>query len=77
MVAVAHISNVLGTINPVAEIVARAHAAGAAVLIDGSQAVPQIPVDVAGLGADFYVVDRSQGLRPDRGRSPARPPRAA
>ncbi len=55
MVAVAHISNVLGTINPVAEIVARAHAAGAAVLVDGAQAVPQLRVDVPALGADFYV----------------------
>jgi cysteine desulfurase/selenocysteine lyase len=54
MVAVVHVSNVLGTINPVEEIVARAHAAGALVLVDGSQAVPQIPVDVGALGADFY-----------------------
>src|SRR3954449_10164475 len=46
LVAVAHISNVLGTLNPVAEITARAHAAGALVLVDGAQAVPQIPVDV-------------------------------
>lgn len=53
-VAVVHVSNVLGTINPVAEITRRAHAAGAVVLIDGSQAVPQIPVDVAQIGADFY-----------------------
>jgi cysteine desulfurase/selenocysteine lyase len=55
LVAVAHVSNVLGTINPVAEIVRRAHAAGALVLVDGSQAVPQMPVDVGALGADFYV----------------------
>ena len=54
-VAVAHISNVLGTINPVAEIARRAHAAGAVVLVDGSQAVPQIPVDLRELDADFYV----------------------
>jgi cysteine desulfurase/selenocysteine lyase len=54
VVAVAHVSNVLGTINPVAEIAARAHAAGAVVLVDGSQAVPQMPVDAAALGADFY-----------------------
>ena len=52
---VAHVSNVLGTINPIAELVERAHAAGATVLVDGSQAVPQIPVDVGELGADFYV----------------------
>jgi cysteine desulfurase/selenocysteine lyase len=54
LVAVAHISNVLGTLNPVQEITARAHAAGALVLIDGAQAVPQIPVDLAAIGADFY-----------------------
>jgi len=54
LVAVAHVSNVLGTINPVADIVARAHAVGARVLIDGAQAVPSLPVDVAEIGADFY-----------------------
>ena len=54
LVAVAHVSNVLGTINPIAEIVERAHAAGALVLVDGAQAVPSMPVDVAELGADFY-----------------------
>ena len=54
LVAVAHVSNVLGTINPVAEIAARAHAAGALVLVDGAQAVPSLPVDVAELDADFY-----------------------
>ena len=53
-VAVAHVSNVLGTINPVAEIADRAHAAGAIVVVDGSQAAPHLPVDVAALGADFY-----------------------
>jgi cysteine desulfurase/selenocysteine lyase len=53
-VGVVHVSNVLGTINPVAEIAARAHQAGATVLIDGSQAVPQIPVDLHEIGADFY-----------------------
>src|SRR4051794_3075908 len=55
LVTFTHVSNVLGTINPVAEIVARARDAGAATLIDGSQAVPQIPVDVGAIGADFYV----------------------
>ncbi|MGH2849945.1 MAG: cysteine desulfurase [Solirubrobacteraceae bacterium] len=54
LVALAHVSNVLGTINPVAEIVRRAHAAGALVLIDGAQAVPQMPVDLAAIDADFY-----------------------
>jgi len=55
VVAVAHVSNVLGTINPVADVVARARAAGAMTLVDGAQAVPQIPVDVGAIGADFYV----------------------
>jgi cysteine desulfurase / selenocysteine lyase len=54
LVACNHVSNVLGTINPVAEIAARAHAAGAVVMVDGAQAVPQLPVDVGELGADFY-----------------------
>ncbi|MEA2144333.1 MAG: cysteine desulfurase / selenocysteine lyase [Solirubrobacteraceae bacterium] len=54
LVAVGHVSNAAGTINPVAEIVERAHAAGAVVVVDGSQAVPQMPVDLAEIGADFY-----------------------
>jgi cysteine desulfurase/selenocysteine lyase len=54
LVAVAHVSNVLGTINPVAEIVRRARAAGAVTVIDGAQAVPQIPVDLGEIDADFY-----------------------
>jgi cysteine desulfurase / selenocysteine lyase len=53
MVALAHQSNVLGTINPVRMIADRAHAAGALVLVDAAQSVPQMPVDVAELGADF------------------------
>jgi cysteine desulfurase/selenocysteine lyase len=55
MVAVVHQSNALGTINPVAEITRLAKQAGAVVLVDGSQAVCHLPVDVAALGADFYV----------------------
>ncbi len=55
LAAFAHISNVLGTINPVEHMTAQAADAGAAVLIDGSQAVPQLPVDVGAIGADFYV----------------------
>jgi cysteine desulfurase / selenocysteine lyase len=55
LVAVMHVSNVLGTVNPVEEVVRRAHDAGALVLVDGSQAVPQLAVDVAAVGADFYV----------------------
>jgi cysteine desulfurase/selenocysteine lyase len=54
LVAVGHVSNAAGTINPVAEIVRRAHDAGAVVVVDGSQAVPQMPVDLAALDADFY-----------------------
>ncbi len=54
LVAVAHVSNVLGTINPVAEIARRAHAAGARVLIDGAQAAPKLALDMAEIDADFY-----------------------
>jgi cysteine desulfurase/selenocysteine lyase len=54
LLAFAHVSNVLGTINPAAEITRRAHDAGAVVVIDGAQAVPQIPVDLAAIDADFY-----------------------
>jgi cysteine desulfurase / selenocysteine lyase len=54
LVAVVHVSNVVGTINPVAEIARRAHAAGAVVVVDGSQAVPQLPVDLREIDADFY-----------------------
>jgi cysteine desulfurase / selenocysteine lyase len=55
IVAAAHLSNALGTINPVAQIIALARRAGAAVLIDGSQAAYHMPIDVAALDADFYV----------------------
>jgi cysteine desulfurase/selenocysteine lyase len=54
LVAVVHVSNVLGTINPIQEITRRAHDAGARVLVDGTQAVPQMPVDLRELDADFY-----------------------
>jgi cysteine desulfurase/selenocysteine lyase len=54
LVGVVHVSNVLGTINPVQEIVRRAHQAGAVVIVDGSQAVPQLPVDLRAVEADFY-----------------------
>ncbi len=54
LVSFVHVSNVLGTINPVAEIARRAHAAGAVVLVDGTQAVPQLPVDLRELDVDFY-----------------------
>jgi cysteine desulfurase/selenocysteine lyase len=64
LAAFAHVSNVLGTINPVAEMVARARAAGATTLIDGSQGVPQLPVDVGALGADFYAWTGHKALGP-------------
>ncbi len=54
MVAVVHVSNVLGTINPVAEIAKATRATGVPLLVDGSQAVPHFPVDVPALGCDFY-----------------------
>jgi cysteine desulfurase/selenocysteine lyase len=54
VVAVAHVSNVLGTVNPVAEIARRAHAAGAVVVVDGAQAAPHLPLDVGALDVDFY-----------------------
>jgi cysteine desulfurase / selenocysteine lyase len=56
LVAVAHVSNVLGTENPIAEITRLAHDAGALVLVDGAQAAPKLPLDVAELGADFYAL---------------------
>src|SRR5579872_307624 len=54
MVAVAHVSNALGTINPVRQIIEMAHRVGALTLIDGAQAAPHMPVDVQELDADFY-----------------------
>jgi cysteine desulfurase/selenocysteine lyase len=56
LVAVTHLSNVLGTINPIADICKRAHAAGALVLVDGAQAAPKLEINVASLGADFYAI---------------------
>jgi cysteine desulfurase/selenocysteine lyase len=64
LVAFAHVSNVLGTINPVAEMAARVRAAGAVSLIDGAQAVPQMPVDVEAIGADFYAWTGHKALGP-------------
>ena len=56
IVAVVHVSNSLGTINPVATIVEKAHARGIPVLVDGAQAVAHMPVDVQALGCDFYAL---------------------
>jgi cysteine desulfurase/selenocysteine lyase len=55
LLCLAHVSNVLGTINPVDEIVARAHRMGVRVLIDGAQAAPHLQLDLPAIGADFYV----------------------
>ena len=55
LVAVVHVSNALGTINPVREIIQAAHAQGAVILLDGAQAVPHVAVDVQALDCDFYV----------------------
>ncbi len=54
LLAVAHVSNALGTINPIREMASRAHEHGALVLVDGAQSVPHLPVDVASLGCDFF-----------------------
>ena len=54
LVAVTHVSNVLGGVTDIARVAAAAHAGGALVLVDGCQAAPRLPVDVAALGADFY-----------------------
>jgi cysteine desulfurase/selenocysteine lyase len=54
LVGVAHVSNVLGTVNPIAEIARRAHAAGAVIVVDGAQAAPHMPLDMGALDVDFY-----------------------
>lgn len=64
LVAVTHVSNMLGTVNPIREIADMAHAAGALLLVDGAQAVPHLPVDVRALGADFYVFSGHKMLGP-------------
>ncbi len=56
LVSVAHVSNVLGTINPIAEIARMAHDAGALLVVDGAQAGPKLDLDMAALGADFYAL---------------------
>jgi cysteine desulfurase/selenocysteine lyase len=64
LVAFTHVSNVLGTILPVAEMTARVRAAGAVSLVDGAQAVPHMPVDAQALGADFYAWTGHKALGP-------------
>jgi len=54
LVALAHVSNVLGLVNPVRQICERAHRAGALVLVDGAQSIPHFPIDVQELGCDFF-----------------------
>ncbi len=56
IVAITHVSNVLGTVNPVKEICRKAHEVGAVVLVDGAQAAPHLPVDVQDIGCDFYAL---------------------
>lgn len=64
LVAVAHISNALGTINPIAELISKAHEQGAVVLVDGAQAMVHLPVDVQALDCDFYVFSGHKMLGP-------------
>jgi cysteine desulfurase/selenocysteine lyase len=64
IVAICSVSNVLGTINPVAEIARRAHAAGAVVLVDAAQSVPHLPTDVQAMGAEFLAFSGHKMLGP-------------
>ena len=64
LVAVTHCSNVLGTINDVAAICSKAKKAGAVTLVDGAQSVPHMPVDIGGVGADFYAFSGHKMLGP-------------
>ncbi len=64
LVAFTHVSNMLGTINPVEEMTREAHEAGALVVIDGAQAVPHMPVDVEAIGCDFYAFSGHKAMGP-------------
>jgi cysteine desulfurase/selenocysteine lyase len=64
LVAVAAVSNALGTINPIVEIVERAHAAGALVLVDAAQAAPHMPIDIGAIGCDFLAISGHKMLGP-------------
>jgi cysteine desulfurase/selenocysteine lyase len=64
LVAIGHVSNTLGTINPIEDVIAEAHKRGIPVLIDGAQAAAHIPVDFKALGADFYAVSSHKAYGP-------------
>ena len=64
IVSVAHVSNALGTVLPIARIVAAAHARGVPVFVDGAQSVPRLPVDVRALGCDFYAFSGHKAYGP-------------
>ena len=76
-VSITHVSNALGTIVPVKEIVALAHERGVPVMLDGAQAVPHLRVDVQDLGCDFYAFSGHKLFGPDRRRRALRARRAA
>jgi len=64
IVGVAHVSNALGTINPVADLIKAAHAVGAVVIVDGAQAAAHVPIDVRALGCDFYAMSSHKVFGP-------------
>jgi cysteine desulfurase / selenocysteine lyase len=64
LVALSHVSNVLGTVNPVAEVAGMAHEVGALLVVDGAQAVPKLRLDMASLGADFYALTAHKAYGP-------------
>jgi cysteine desulfurase/selenocysteine lyase len=64
IVAIGHVSNALGTINPIKAMIAQAHAAGAVVLVDGAQAAPHLTIDVQDLDCDFYVLSSHKMFGP-------------
>ena len=64
LVAVVHVSNSLGTVNPIAEMIAEARARGIPVLVDGAQAIAHLPVDLSTLGADFYCASAHKAYGP-------------